>query len=69
MEADITISSGYDTEKYEMKRAELENGEVIHTLTILNITHQDLGTYLCKYKEDPESVLQEALIFNEEEGE
>lgn len=69
MEADITIFNRYDTNKYQMERTELENGEVIHTLTILNTTDQDLGTFLCKFKEDLENVLQEALILKEEKGE
>lgn len=52
-----------ETEKYELERLEEPDGEgAFYTLSIINTTEEDLGTYACIGTQDPYHLLQETTL-------
>lgn len=56
------LSDENATIKYDLERDEAGDGGVVFTLTVTNMTEEDVGTYSCVSAEHPDHVLQETSV-------
>ncbi|XP_071520445.1 uncharacterized protein [Panulirus ornatus] len=69
-EEDILQSNASETKKYELERSlEPDSKGAIFTLSIINTTEEDLGTYACIDIEDPYYIRQETTLKIFQKGE
>lgn len=59
---ELMLSKNTTDTKYVLERSEADDGGVVFTLTVTNMTEEDCGVYTCVSREHPEHVLQETSV-------
>lgn len=59
---ELNLSDENTTNKYSLDRYEADDGGVVFTLTVTNMTKEDSGVYTCVNAEHHDHILQETSV-------